>query len=55
VYSLTVVPSPRVRPTTVSVHLTTEGKPVEGEVALTRTWAFLPGTKPVPVLAPIYR
>lgn len=54
-YELTVVPSPRVRPTTVTVDLATEDGPVQGTVELDRSWVFTPGRQPAEVRAPIFR
>ena len=44
-YSLTVVPSPRVRPTRATVHLAGDAR-LEGSVTLDRTWRFTSGRPP---------
>jgi hypothetical protein len=54
-YELHVVPSPRVRPTTVRVDVTTEAGVVRGSVELDRQWVLAPGVEPAPVLAPVFR
>lgn len=50
-YDLVVVPSPRVRPTQLSVALSGDGG-VAGTVALDRTWRFRGGAEPVPLAPP---
>jgi hypothetical protein len=47
-YQLVLVPSPRVRPTAVSVELDLGGATAGGEVILDRAWRVLPGAAPVP-------
>jgi len=53
--ALTVVPSPRVRPTTLRVDIATAGGTLRGDVELDRQWAFAPGADPVQVKAPAFR
>jgi hypothetical protein len=48
-YVLVAVPSPRVRPTTLSVDIDTGGEPVTGQVVLDRTYRFPAGQPPVAV------
>lgn len=52
---LLVMPSPRVRPTTVEVDVTTDSGPLVGEVSMDRTWRFASDREPVAVLAPAFR
>lgn len=54
-YELVMSPSPRVRPTSVTVEIDTGGAGVGGQVVLDRTWSFRTGRTPEPVLAPLYR
>jgi hypothetical protein len=53
-YQLTVVPSPRVRPTAVSVLLA-GATPVEGTVTADRSWLFRAGADPVALGLPVGR
>ena len=48
-YELLLVPSPRVRPTQASVHLTGDAA-LEGSVSLDRTWRFAARRPPAPVV-----
>ncbi len=52
--SLTVVPSPRVRSTALSVDIATGAGALAGSVELDRTWTFSPGAEPAHVEAPAY-
>lgn len=54
-YSFIVVPSPRVRSTTVSVDITTGAGAVAGDVELNRQWTFTAGAEPAQVEAPAFR
>lgn len=54
-YVLDVVPSPRVRPTTVRMDIATDAGPVRGEVVLDRRWRFRSDAEPRPVVAPAFR
>jgi hypothetical protein len=45
-YDLTLVPSPRVRPTQVTVDIETDAGPVTADVALDRTWVIRPKSAP---------
>jgi hypothetical protein len=48
-YGITVVPSPRFRPTTFTADIQTHAGDVTGAVALDRTWWFRPRTSPTPL------
>jgi hypothetical protein len=49
-YVMFLTPSPRVRPTTVAVDLDLgDGKRLTSTVALDRTWALVPGAKPLTI------
>ncbi len=52
--SLTVVPSPRVRPTALSVDIAAGAGALAGAVELDRTWTFVPGREPAQVKAAAY-
>jgi hypothetical protein len=52
---LVAIPTPRVRPTTLSVDIATSAGVLRGDVELNRRWAFAPGSDPTPVLAPAFR
>ncbi len=54
-YVLDLLPSPRVRPTTVRVKIATEGGDAAGKVELDRHWQFAPRRDPDPVPAPAFR
>lgn len=54
-YGLLVVPSPRVRPTTLLVDLSAGDSPVRGEVPLDRSWRLDPGAPPLPWRPPAFR
>lgn len=53
-YELLVMPTPRVRPTSVSIALT-GGEAVEGSVVADRPWRFRAGAAPTPNPAPYLR
>jgi hypothetical protein len=54
-YEVIVVPSPRVRPTSLAVDLRAGAGRVRGTVDLDRTWRFRTGSAPVAVVAPAFR
>ncbi len=54
-YRLDLIPSPRVRPTTVRVEIGTGAGTVAGDVELDRRWQFADGEQPVAVSAPAFR
>lgn len=54
-YSLLLLPSPRVRPTSAVVDVDTEDGHLRGTVLLDRTWSFGPVADPAQVPAPVYR
>lgn len=54
-YEVVLIPSPRIRPTSVEVDLSTEAGAVEGSVELDRLWVLAPGTEPAAPGAPVFR
>jgi hypothetical protein len=54
-YALHLVPSPRVRPTTARVDITTREGVLRGDVQLDRTWVLTVGSDPVAPSAPALR
>jgi len=54
-YEVEVVPTPRVRPTTVRLDIATGAGTVAGEAELIRVWRFREGAPPAPLVAPAFR
>ena len=53
-YPIVLVPSPRVRPTTVSVDIDTGDSSIAAEVEMDRTWRLSAGEEPRSVVAPVF-
>lgn len=53
-YPLVLVPSPRVRPTQVSVDIDLGSGVIDGDVALDRSLRFTVGRDPEPIVAPVF-
>ncbi|MGK2947025.1 MAG: DUF4012 domain-containing protein [Acidimicrobiales bacterium] len=54
-YEVVLIPSPRIRPTSVAVDLTTEAGAVQGSVELDRQWVLAPATEPTAAVGPVFR
>ncbi|MFP5257299.1 MAG: DUF4012 domain-containing protein [Acidimicrobiia bacterium] len=54
-YLVEIVPSPRVRPTTVEVEISTGGGTVAGDAELIRAWRFGEDADPAALVAPAFR
>lgn len=54
-YELVVLPSPRVRPTSLEVDLRGDTDRLRGRVTLDRAWRFSTEADPAPVVAPSFR
>lgn len=54
-YRLLIVPSPRIRPTTFDVELSTSDGPISAQLAVDRTWILAPAREPVAEIPIAYR